>query len=83
LLYRSIGTDPSVEIDTRSEQLGAGDIILLCSDGLFTYIRDEELARIVLEQPNLALACDRLIRIANERGGADNISVVIVRVEGS
>jgi protein phosphatase len=83
LLYRSIGTDPSVEIDTRSEQLGAGDIILLCSDGLFTYIRDEELARIVLEQPNLHLACDRLIRIANERGGADNISVVIVRVEGS
>jgi protein phosphatase len=83
LLYRSIGTDPSVEIDTRSEQLSVGDVILLCSDGLFTYVRDEELARIALEQADPERACDQLVSMANERGGADNISVVIVRIEGS
>lgn len=83
LLYRSIGTDPSVEVDTRSEQLGVNDIILLCSDGLSTYLRDEELAHIVLAESNLRAACDQLIALANERGGSDNISVVIVRVEGS
>ncbi len=81
LLYRSIGTDPSVDIDTRSEQIEVGDVILLCSDGLFSYVRDEELARIAIEQTNLEQACDQLVKLANERGGSDNISVIIIRVE--
>lgn len=80
LLYRSVGTDPTVEIDTRSEQIESGDVILLCSDGLFSYVRDEEMARIAIEQPDLKGACDRLVQLANERGGSDNISVVIVRI---
>src|SRR5262249_35600306 len=81
LLYRSIGTDPSVEVDTRSEQLEPGDSILLCSDGLVVHVRDEELAQIVLTQPDPARACEQLIALANARGGTDNISVVIGRVE--
>lgn len=81
LLYRSIGTDPSVEVDTRSEQIEAGDVILLCSDGLFSYVRDEELARIAIEQPDPERAGDMLVALANSRGGSDNISVVIIRVE--
>ena len=83
LLYRSIGTDPSVEVDTLSEQLEPGDVVLLCSDGLFNHVRDEEIARIALEQPNPDRACEQLVALANERGGRDNISVVIVRVEGA
>jgi PPM family protein phosphatase len=82
LLYRSIGTDPSVEVDTLSEQLEPGDVVLLCSDGLFNHVRDEEIARIALEQPIADRACEQLVALANERGGRDNISVVIVRVEG-
>lgn len=82
LLYRSIGTDPAVEVDTLSEQLEAGDVLLLCSDGLVNHVRDEEIARIALEQPDPRSACDQLVALANERGGRDNISVVIVRVEG-
>lgn len=81
LLYRSIGTDPVVEIDTRSEQLEAGDTILLCSDGLFNFVRDAELARIALAEPDIERACTQLIALANERGGSDNITVIIVRVE--
>jgi protein phosphatase len=81
LLYRSIGTDPAVEVDTLSEQLEPGDVVLLCSDGLFNHVHDEEIARIALEyDPDHA--CERLVALANERGGRDNISVVIVRVEG-
>jgi protein phosphatase len=80
LLYRSIGTDPAVEVDTLSEQLEPGDVVLLCSDGLFNHVRDEEIAQIALEaDPDRA--CERLVALANERGGRDNISVVIVRVE--
>ena len=81
LLYRSVGTDPTVEIDTRSEQIAAGDVILLCSDGLFGYVRDEELARIAIETADPASACEQLINLANQRGGSDNITVVIIRVE--
>jgi len=80
LLYRSIGTDPSVEVDTLSEQLEPGDVVLLCSDGLVNHVRDEEIAKIALEaDPDHA--CERLVALANERGGRDNIRVVIVRVE--
>src|SRR6185436_3630625 len=82
LLYRSIGTDPSVEVDTLSEQLNAGDVVLLCSDGLINHVRDEEIAQIALEQLDPDRACEQLVTLANERGGRDNISVVIVRVEG-
>jgi protein phosphatase len=82
LLYRSIGTDPSVEVDTLSEQLKPGDVVLLCSDGLVNHLRDEEIAQIALEQPNADRACEQLVALANERGGRDNISVVIVRVDG-
>ena len=81
MLYRSIGTDPSVEVDTLSEQIEPGDVLLLCSDGLFNHVRDEEIAKIALEQPDPDRACERLVALANERGGRDNISVVIVRVE--
>ncbi len=83
LLYRSIGTDPAVEVDTLSEQLEPGDVVLLCSDGLVNHVPDEELARIVLTQTDPKRACDQLVALANERGGRDNISVVIIRVEGN
>jgi protein phosphatase len=82
LLYRSIGTDPSVEVDTLSEELNAGDVVLLCSDGLINHVLDDEIAQIALEQTDPDRACEQLVTLANERGGRDNISVVIVRVEG-
>ena len=82
VLYRTIGTDPSVEVDTRSEQLEPGDVILLCSDGLFNHVEDHEIAQIALEQPDPERACDELVKLANQRGGRDNISVVIIRVAG-
>jgi protein phosphatase len=81
LLYRSIGTDPSVEVDTFAEQLEAGDILLLCSDGLVNPVGDDEIARTAIEHSDPDRACAQLVALANERGGRDNISVVIVRVE--
>lgn len=81
ILYRSIGTDPSVDVDTRSEQLEPGDVVLLCSDGLVNHVGDEELVQIALGEAHLDQAIARLVGLANERGGRDNISVVMVRVE--
>jgi protein phosphatase len=81
ILYRTIGTDPSVAIDTRSEQLEPGDVVLLCSDGLFNHVSDAEIAQIVLQQPDAERAAETLVALANQRGGRDNISVVLVRVD--
>ncbi len=77
LLYRTVGAGPTVDVDTVSVPVKPGDRILLCSDGLNEYVSDEELAQITLAQPDPASACERLLALANERGGADNISVVI------
>ncbi|MFQ3661594.1 MAG: Stp1/IreP family PP2C-type Ser/Thr phosphatase [Chloroflexaceae bacterium] len=80
MVYRSLGTDPVTEVDALSQSLAAGDVLVLCSDGLINHVEDSELVRIVLETPGEARACERLIALANERGGQDNISVVIARV---
>lgn len=80
MVYRSLGTDPTTDVDTLSQALAPGDRLLICSDGLATYLDDAELAQIVLEEPHADQACERLVGLANQRGGADNISVVIARV---
>lgn len=80
MIYRSLGTDPTVDIDTMSQALAPGDVLLLCSDGLDTHLDDGEIAQIVIDEPSAARACEQLIERANQRGGKDNISVVIARV---
>ena len=55
---------------------------MLCSDGLSGQVKKEEIAKIVTAAPDLSTACDRLIALANERGGPDNITVVIARFDG-
>lgn len=80
MLYRSLGTDPSIEIDTASQALAADDVLLLCSDGVDMYLEDAELARIVLDDRlSPARACEQIITLANQRGGRDNSTVVVAR----
>jgi serine/threonine protein phosphatase PrpC len=80
ILYRSLGTDPTIEVDTSSHALAPGDILLLCSDGLDGYVEDLELARIVIQEADLARACERLVDLAKERGGRDNITVLLAKI---
>ncbi|NTV64072.1 MAG: Stp1/IreP family PP2C-type Ser/Thr phosphatase [Oscillochloris sp.] len=80
MIYRSLGTDPTVDVDTLSQELAPGDSLLLCSDGLDTHLEDAEIAQIVLDEDSEPRACARLIALTNQRGGKDNISVVIARV---
>lgn len=79
MIYRSLGTDPTVEVDVVSHALAAGDVLVLCSDGLNNHVEDAEIARIVLEEASEERAAERLVALANQRGGKDNISVVIAR----
>lgn len=81
MLYRAIGTEPNVDIDTMSLPLQANDCVLLCSDGLTAYITDEELEEILLAETNPEHICDRLVALANERGGRDNSTVIVANIE--
>jgi PPM family protein phosphatase len=81
LLYRTIGAAPTVEVDSVAVRVKPGDRILLCSDGLVEHVSDAELAHIALAQPEPDQACERLLALANRRGGSDNVSVVIAKIE--
>jgi len=78
VLNQAVGVFADITVDTFSRPLDDNDYILLCCDGLINHISDEEMAQIVLDNNvNPQDACDKLVRIANERGGKDNISVII------
>jgi serine/threonine protein phosphatase PrpC len=80
LIYRSLGAGHAeVEVDIFDEQLRAGDALLLCSDGLWEMIRDPQLQKIINESDDIEQACATLIKVANENGGEDNITAVLVR----
>lgn len=81
VITRAIGTAADTEPDLRREKIVAGDLYLLCSDGLSGVVKDPEIARVLLRQPDLLEACRELVRLANEGGGPDNISTVLLRLE--
>ena len=80
LVTRALGIDEHVEVDVQELETEAGDIFLLCSDGLNDMVNDEEI-RLTLSKysANLFQAAQELVRLANQGGGKDNISVVLAR----
>jgi protein phosphatase len=81
IITRALGPEPEVEVDTLTHRARAGDVYLLCSDGLTSMVREQRVRDIILEAPNLDLAGRRLIEAANAAGGRDNITVVLFRLE--
>ena len=81
LVTRAVGIDPEVEIEVHTYAVERGDIYLLCSDGLSDMVTDEDIAETVgMLAANLPLAAKQLVQLANDSGGRDNISVILVRV---
>jgi serine/threonine protein phosphatase PrpC len=80
LIYRSLGTYPNVEVDLYQRPIKIGDWLLLCSDGLTGHVADEELLEVVINASDPNLAARKLINMANQRGGEDNITVVLVNL---
>ena len=76
ILTRALGTFPDVEVDLIDLELEEEAALLFCSDGLTSMVRDEEILEVVLEHPRPRPAAEALIRLANKRGGCDNITVV-------
>ncbi len=80
-LSRAVGVFDEVEVDLQIDEPLAGDVYLLCSDGLSKMVPAAEIQRIVCEERQLSALADRLIAEANARGGRDNVSVIVVRVD--
>jgi protein phosphatase len=81
LIYRSLSATArsSVEVDIFMEQLKPGDALLLCSDGAWEMVRDEQIASILSETTDIERAAELLVQRANDNGGEDNITVVLAR----
>src|SRR6202049_1727240 len=81
VLTRAVGTNNSVEVDTDEQVLLAGDFLLLCSDGLTRMLTDPEIASTLLTSASAQESADRLVDLANENGGVDNVSVIVLRLD--
>jgi serine/threonine protein phosphatase PrpC len=81
LVTRAVGIDPEVEAEIHSYDVQEGDIFLLCSDGLNDMIEDDEIQMTLIAlRSNLDLTAQQLIQAANDAGGRDNVSVMLVKV---
>jgi len=78
IITRAIGVARRVEPDFFEEELLGGDMVLMCSDGLCNMLQDEEMAAILGEGGSLKQKAERLVGRANDRGGFDNIAVIVV-----
>jgi len=81
VLSRSLGSELIVKPDVTEQQLFAGDVLLLCSDGLHGSVTGADMAAILGPEADLKAAALRLVSLANERDGNDNISALIVRIK--
>jgi serine/threonine protein phosphatase PrpC len=82
IILQALGPEPQIKVDLTSQQLRRGDVLVLCSDGLSGQVRTDDIARIITEESDLMTACKRLIDLANDAGGPDNITVIAARFDG-
>jgi len=82
VLIRALGIDPEVEVDAEEQTVLPGDILVLCSDGLNRMVSDPDIGSILNTSLSAQEAVERLISLANENGGEDNVTVIVVRVGG-
>jgi protein phosphatase len=83
IILQALGPEPGIKVDLTHQRLRRGDILVLCSDGLSGQVGKDEIARVVTEEKDLVQACRRLIDMANNAGGPDNITVIIARFDGA
>ena len=81
IITRALGMREDVKVDIRSEAVRGGDIFLLCSDGLSGMVVEPEIAKVLRNSADLRNGCELLVTMANDAGGNDNISALLVRID--
>lgn len=79
IITRALGVDENVEVDILEAEISTNDTFLICSDGLSNEISDADMADILAAESDLAKSTQTMINRANDRGGHDNMSVIVVR----
>ena len=79
IVTRAVGAERTVRADSRELDIASGDVLLLCSDGLTEHLEDVEIEDCLAATPDLDETADRLVFAANDAGGSDNVTVVLVR----
>jgi serine/threonine protein phosphatase PrpC len=82
VLYRALGQGETLDADLLTVPFPVGSYLLLCSDGLWGVVSDDEMKKIIFESPTIQRGCQNLIAAANAAGGPDNISAVLVQLLG-
>lgn len=78
VVTRALGSDGDVKVDVQQLRIAAGDRYLLCSDGLTTMLRDDEIERALSTRGSLEESCRHLVQAAKARGGFDDVTVIVV-----
>lgn len=78
IITRAVGADDGIKVDFFTVQLKEGDLILMCTDGLTNMLEDEEIRMILDGARDMVEKAEELVAAANERGGRDNISVILI-----
>lgn len=81
VLIRALGAQPEVEVDAEEHTLFVRDILILCSDGLTRMVTEPEIAGALQSETNPTRAAEKLVALANDYGGADNVTVIVIRLE--
>jgi serine/threonine protein phosphatase PrpC len=79
ILMRAVGAEPQLEVEVREEIMLDGDTILLCSDGLTHELSDKQIEGVLRDARSAQEAANQLVALANQAGGADNISAIVIR----
>jgi protein phosphatase len=82
-VYRAIGFGRPPQADLFDRELEAGDVLLLCSDGLHAMVSDPDLSAVLMQDRPLAARCQALVDLANTAGGVDNITTVAIQIVGT
>ncbi len=81
IITRALGVDEDVQVDLDTVELSAGDRLLICSDGLSSMVEDDQIRDVLARETDPQKAADGLVQLANEAGGDDNITVVVIDFE--
>jgi protein phosphatase len=81
IITRALGPEPDVEVDSVSLSAAAGDVVLICSDGLTSMVPEATVGEILRDAPDITAAADALVAAALDAGGRDNVTVVLFRIE--
>ena len=82
IILQALGPDDRVKVDLSWQMLQRDDLLVLCSDGLSSVVRRDDIAAVARDAGDVQQIGERLVTMANERGGPDNITIVVVRFEG-